>query len=158
LRQGEENRDLLLRKFRDDETSVLFATSSFWEGVDVKGRALELLIITKLPFSVPTEPIQEAQFEALKAQGRDPFDALVVPRAVIRFKQGFGRLIRSRSDRGAVLITDKRVIQMRYGQRFLRSLPDLHIRKALHRDVLRGMQEFFEDRSAEEKEAAELEW
>ncbi len=143
LRQGEDNRDLLLRRFREDETSVLFATSSFWEGVDVKGRALELLILAKLPFAVPTEPIQEAQFEALKAQGRDPFDNLVVPRAVIRFKQGFGRLIRSRTDRGAVLIADKRVSEMRYGRRFLNSLPDLQVRKGKALDLMTGMEEFF---------------
>jgi len=143
LKQGEESRDLLLRRFREDETSVLFATSSFWEGVDVKGRALELLIIAKLPFSVPTEPIQEAQFEALKAQGRDPFDCLVVPRAVIKLKQGFGRLIRSRTDRGAVIIADKRVVQMRYGKRFLNSLPDVDVRRAPALDLMDGMKAFF---------------
>lgn len=143
LRQGEDSRDLLLRRFREDESSVLFATSSFWEGVDVKGRALELLILAKLPFAVPSDPIQEAQFEYLKRQGRDPFDNLVVPRAVIRFKQGFGRLIRSRTDRGAVIIADKRVTQMRYGRRFLQSLPDLQVRKALSHDLMRDMEGFF---------------
>lgn len=143
LRQGRENRDLLLRRFRDDESSVLFATSSFWEGVDVKGRALELLIIAKLPFAVPNDPIQEAQFEALKSQGRDPFNNLVVPRAVIRFKQGFGRLIRSRQDRGAVLIADKRVISMGYGKRFLRSLPDIDVRHGKGNVLMGDMREFF---------------
>jgi ATP-dependent DNA helicase DinG len=127
LKQGEEGRDALLRKFREDESSVLFATSSFWEGVDVRGRALELVIIHKLPFAVPTDPVQEAQYEAMKAAGRDPFDGLVVPRAVIRFKQGFGRLIRSKTDRGAVLIADGRLVTARYGQRFLRSLPPVPV-------------------------------
>jgi ATP-dependent DNA helicase DinG len=143
LRHGEENRDVLIRKFREDETSVLFGTSSFWEGVDVKGRALELLILAKLPFSVPTEPIQEAQFEAIKAAGRDPFTSLVVPRAVIRFKQGFGRLIRSRTDRGAVIVADKRVIQMGYGQRFLRSLGDIEVRRGPRHELLAEMETFF---------------
>lgn len=142
LVQGQENRDKLLRRFRDDETSVLFATSSFWEGVDVRGRALELLIIAKLPFAVPSDPIQEAQFEHLRAHGRDPFNALVVPRAVIRFKQGFGRLIRSRTDRGAVLIADERVTRMGYGKRFLRSLPDLDVTKGPGVEVLERMGDF----------------
>lgn len=150
LRQGSESRDRLLRRFREDETSVLFATSSFWEGVDVKGRALELLIIAKLPFSVPTEPIQEAQFEALKRQGRDPFDALVVPRAVIRLKQGFGRLIRSKTDRGAVLVCDQRVIKQRYGRRFLYSLPDLDVCRGGTEELMSEMRNFFENRPVAE--------
>ncbi len=145
LKQGQENRDRLLSRFREDETSVLFATSSFWEGVDVKGRALELLIIAKLPFSVPTEPIQEAQFEALKRQGRDPFDALVVPRAVIRLKQGFGRLIRSKTDRGAVLVCDQRVIKQRYGRRFLHSLPDLDVCRGSTEELMFEMEAFFDN-------------
>jgi len=143
LRHGDESRDLMIRRFREDETSVLFGTSSFWEGVDVKGRALELLILAKLPFSVPTEPIQEAQFDALKAEGRDPFTSLVVPRAVIRFKQGFGRLIRSRTDRGAVLVADKRVVQMSYGHKFLRSLGDLQVRKGDRAHLMQDMATFF---------------
>lgn len=150
LRQGKISRDRLLAQFREDETSVLFATSSFWEGVDVKGRALELLIIAKLPFAVPNEPIQEAQYEALQAQGRDPFDNLVVPRAVIRFKQGFGRLIRSRTDRGAVLIADRRVIKMRYGRRFLHSLPPVALRQGAARDVVQDMRRFFREKPPEE--------
>jgi ATP-dependent DNA helicase DinG len=146
LRQGEMGRDALLNRFREDETSVLFATSSFWEGVDVRGRALELLIIARLPFSVPSEPIQEAQFEAMKAEGRDPFDNLVVPRAVIRFKQGFGRLIRSRTDKGAVLIADKRVVQMGYGRRFLYSLPDLNVRQTDTQQMMGEMHHFLSQR------------
>ncbi|MCC5875586.1 MAG: hypothetical protein JJU11_05140, partial [Candidatus Sumerlaeia bacterium] len=143
LRQGRESRDMLLRRFREDETSVLFATSSFWEGVDVKGRALELLVIARLPFAVPSDPIQEAQFEALKAQGRDPFNSLVVPRAVIRFKQGFGRLIRSRRDKGAVVIADRRVVKMGYGRRFLRSLPDIDVRQGETPRLMDEMKTFF---------------
>lgn len=160
LRQGRENRDQLLRRFREDETSVLFATSSFWEGVDVKGRALELLIIARLPFAVPSDPIQEAQFEALKRDGRDPFDNLVVPRAVIRFKQGFGRLIRSRTDRGAVIIADRRVVKMGYGRRFLRSLPPLEVRQDTPEAMMRKMEEFFrgDANPMEEPEEGEEPW
>jgi ATP-dependent DNA helicase DinG len=143
LKQGEDNRDALLQRFREDETSVLFATSSFWEGVDVKGRALELLVLAKLPFSVPTEPIQEAQFEALKARGIDPFDALVVPRAIIRFKQGFGRLIRAKTDRGAVIVADRRLVQMPYGRRFVRSLPGVQVRQRPTTALMEEMREFF---------------
>lgn len=143
LAQGEETRDRLLRRFREDETSVLFATSSFWEGVDVRGRALELLVIARLPFSVPTDPVTEAQYEYLRLQGRDPFGSLVVPRAVIRFRQGFGRLIRSRSDRGAVLIADDRVVRMGYGQRFVRSLPGIQARTAPARELLEEMATFY---------------
>jgi ATP-dependent DNA helicase DinG len=96
--------------------------------VDVRGRALELLIIAKLPFAVPNDPITEAQVEALQRQGKDAFNELVVPRAIIRLKQGFGRLIRARSDRGAVIIGDERVVRMGYGRRFLQSLPDVEVR------------------------------
>ncbi len=141
LIQGSESRAKLLNRFREEETSVLFATSSFWEGVDVKGRALELLIIAKLPFAVPNDPIQEAQYEFQRIQGRDPFQSLVVPRAIIRFKQGFGRLIRSRTDRGAVLIADERVVRMGYGRRFLSSLPEMdvhHQETDILMDGLRG--------------------
>lgn len=137
LLQGEESRDRLLQKFRDDETSVLFATSSFWEGIDVKGRALELLIIAKLPFSVPNDPIQEAQYEALEREGRDPFNGLSLPRAVIRLRQGFGRLVRAKSDRGAVLVADDRLVSKGYGRRFLASLPSLDVARGATSDVLR---------------------
>ncbi len=143
LRQGTESRDRLLSKFREDETSVLFATSSFWEGIDVRGRALELVILAKLPFAQPDEPIQQAQVEWLKAQGRDPFDELIVPRAIIRFRQGFGRLIRSSTDRGAVLIADDRVMRMRYGRRFLDSLPKCDVRMRPAVRLIDEMREFY---------------
>ncbi|MBI5155415.1 DEAD/DEAH box helicase family protein [Candidatus Poribacteria bacterium] len=143
LLQGEESRDRLLQRFREDETSVLFATSSFWEGVDVKGRALELLIIARLPFAVPSDPIQEAQFEYLREHGRDPFQNLVVPRAIIRLKQGVGRLIRAKTDRGAVLITDDRVVRMGYGRRFLQSLPKVEVRVAQTDQLMAGLRTFY---------------
>ncbi|WP_226989281.1 helicase C-terminal domain-containing protein, partial [Desulfuromonas sp. TF] len=106
LRQGEDNRHRLLKKFSQDATSVLFATDSFWEGVDVPGRALEQVIIARLPFKVPTEPVLQARAEAIEQAGGDPFMEYTVPQAVIRFKQGFGRLIRHRDDRGVVFILD----------------------------------------------------
>ncbi|MCB2153618.1 DEAD/DEAH box helicase family protein [bacterium] len=143
LIQGQESRDRLLRRFREDHSSVLFATSSFWEGVDVRGRALELLIIARLPFSVPDEPVHEAQFEHLRNLGLDPFQNLVVPRAIIRLKQGFGRLIRSRTDRGAVLVADDRVTRMYYGRRFIRSLPEMEIQTAPSGELVRRMSDFY---------------
>jgi ATP-dependent DNA helicase DinG len=126
LKQGTVNRHELLRQFMTDKTSVLFATDSFWEGVDVMGEALESVIITKLPFKVPNEPVIEARYEAIEKDGGNAFMDYAVPLAVIKLKQGFGRLIRSKTDRGCVIILDKRVIQKNYGQRFLRSLPDCH--------------------------------
>jgi ATP-dependent DNA helicase DinG len=123
LKQGSLPRARLLDKFRREDNSVLFATDSFWEGVDVPGAALRLVIITRLPFRVPTDPIIEARVEYLEKQGLDPFLEYTVPVAVLKFKQGFGRLIRSRVDKGAVLVLDKRIITRPYGRFFLGSLP-----------------------------------
>jgi len=123
LRQGEINRHHLLARFRREPHAVLFGTDSFWEGVDVQGKALELVAITRLPFRVPTEPILQARAEHIAGRGGDPFLEYTVPQAVIKFKQGFGRLIRSREDRGAVLILDSRVLTRGYGRFFLQSLP-----------------------------------
>jgi len=124
LKQGMDNRHSLLETFKKDKTSVLFATDSFWEGIDVKGDALECVILTRLPFKVPTEPIIEARAEAIERAGGDAFYDYSVPMAVIKFKQGFGRLIRSRDDRGVAIIFDSRVATKRYGKIFLQSLPD----------------------------------
>ncbi len=143
LRQGEENRHRILKKFTTEETSVLFGTDSFWEGVDVPGRALEQVIITRLPFKVPTEPVLEARAEAIEKRGGDPFMEYTVPQAVIKFKQGFGRLIRHRDDRGVVLILDTRVVKKGYGRMFLRSLPEARVVKAPAREVLEAMQRFY---------------
>ena len=143
LRQGEMNRHLLLSRFRKEKNAVLFGTDSFWEGVDVQGKALELVVIARLPFRVPTEPILEARAEHIAAAGGDPFMEYTVPQAVIKFKQGFGRLIRSRDDRGAVLILDSRVLSKNYGKSFLRSLPAAPVVKGSGEEVLAGMEEFF---------------
>ncbi|NIA28402.1 MAG: DEAD/DEAH box helicase [Actinobacteria bacterium] len=126
LKQGTENRHELLKRFRKDKTSVLFGTDSFWEGVDVVGDALQSVIITKLPFRVPNEPIIEARYEAIEKNGGNAFMEYAVPLAVLKFKQGFGRLIRSKSDRGSVIIFDNRIVNKSYGKKFLRSLPDCH--------------------------------
>lgn len=123
LKQGDENRTVLLDKFKKTDRSVLFGTDSFWEGVDVVGDALRCVIIVKLPFKVPTEPLFQARSESIAANGGDPFRDYSLPQAIVKFKQGFGRLIRNKSDRGCIICLDNRVITKRYGGLFLSSLP-----------------------------------
>jgi ATP-dependent DNA helicase DinG len=143
MRQGETNRHLLLSRFKKENNAVLFGTDSFWEGVDVQGKALELVVITRLPFRVPTEPVLEARAEHIAAKGLDPFMEYTIPQAVLKFKQGFGRLIRSRDDRGGVLILDSRVLSKNYGRYFLRSLPDAEVVKGDGEEVFAAMGSFF---------------
>jgi ATP-dependent DNA helicase DinG len=123
LVHGEEQRDSLLARFRESGRAVLLGTSSFWEGVDVPGDALRGLLIAKLPFRVPTEPITAARCEAIVANGGDAFAEYLIPHASLRLKQGFGRLIRSATDRGAVLIADSRIVSKAYGQVLIDALP-----------------------------------
>jgi len=123
LKQGDMSRERLLATFCDEHQPVLFGTSSFWEGVDVRGAALVAVIIVKLPFEVPTDPIVAARGAWLRRRGLDPFRDESLPKAVLALKQGVGRLIRSRSDSGVVLVLDKRVTTQRYGRAFLDSLP-----------------------------------
>lgn len=127
LRQGMDDRSRLLTAFRNDITSVLFATDSFWEGVDAPGETLSLVIICKLPFRVPTDPVQMARSEALEKKGGNSFMEISLPEAVIRFKQGFGRLIRHSEDRGAVAVLDPRIVTKRYGRIFVESLPECRL-------------------------------
>lgn len=124
LLQGTAPRSTLLERFRSTPNAVLFATSSFWQGVDVPGAQLSCVIIDKLPFAVPSDPIVAARVRALQEDGRNAFAEYQVPEAVLALKQGFGRLIRSKSDRGILAILDNRIRRMQYGRIFLESLPD----------------------------------
>jgi ATP-dependent DNA helicase DinG len=121
--QGERPKSALLQAFKDDLHSVLFATASFWEGVDIQGEALSCVVIDRLPFSPPTEPILEARLERIAAAGGKPFWDYQVPSAILLLKQGLGRLIRTRQDRGVLAILDTRLLTRGYGKVFLQSLP-----------------------------------
>ncbi|RMH70074.1 MAG: hypothetical protein D6675_10605 [Gemmatimonadetes bacterium] len=127
LGQGiDGNPSQVLNEFKMVNESILLGTDSFWEGVDVPGESLQLLYLTKLPFALPSEPIIQARTEAIERQGRNSFMEYAVPLAVIRFRQGFGRVIRTKNDKGIVFIMDNRVLQTRYGREFLNSLPVRH--------------------------------
>jgi len=146
LRQGEMGRTRLLHRFRDAGNAVLFGTDSFWEGVSVKGDALRLVVIPRLPFRVPTEPIQQARAELIRSRGLDPFRTHQLPESVLRLRQGFGRLIRTRTDHGAVLILDRRVLDRWYGRVFLSSLPPATRTTGPTRAVLRTIRDFLRQR------------
>ncbi len=143
LKQGGAARSQLLDRFRSDTASVLFGTDSFWEGVDVAGEALQCVILQKLPFRVPTEPVLEARAEAIEARGGNSFMDYTVPQAVIKFRQGFGRLIRRKTDRGAIVVLDKRVMTKRYGKLFLESLPGAKVVSGPRQGVYLALRKFF---------------
>jgi ATP-dependent DNA helicase DinG len=143
LVQGEGQRDQLLRRFRDAGSAILLGTDSFWEGVDVPGRALRVLILAKLPFKVPSDPLTAARLERLEAAGLNGFAHYLVPNAALKLKQGFGRLIRSRSDVGAVLLLDRRVVTKRYGALILEGLPPATRVVGDWADVRGACEEFF---------------
>jgi ATP-dependent DNA helicase DinG len=124
LLQGTAPKSVLLDRFRTTPNAVLFATASFWQGVDVPGAQLSCVIVDKLPFAVPSDPIVAARVRALQEDGRNAFAEYQVPEAVLALKQGFGRLIRSKTDRGILAILDNRISRMQYGRIFLESLPE----------------------------------
>ena len=120
---GAMPRHRLLQKFKEDRDSVLFGTDSFWQGVDVPGEALSNVILTRLPFAVPDHPLTQAKCELIMAQGGDPFREYSLPEAILKFRQGVGRLIRTQSDKGIVVILDNRILTKPYGKAFLAVLP-----------------------------------
>jgi ATP-dependent DNA helicase DinG len=120
-------RGQLLESFKKHPQGILFGTDSFWQGVDVPGDALRNVIITKLPFSVPDHPLLEGRLEAIRNRGGNPFRDYQLPEAIIKLRQGFGRLIRTATDSGMVVITDPRMMTKPYGRTFLDSLPECSV-------------------------------
>ncbi len=143
LVQGESPRDQLLQRFREAGNAVLLGTGSFWEGVDVKGAALAVVVVDKLPFAVPDDPVMKARLAAIERNGGNPFFDEQVPQAVIALKQGVGRLIRDVSDFGVVMLCDRRLVTKPYGRVFLKSLPNMP-----RTDVLNDVTVFLHDKLA----------
>ncbi len=143
LVQGEGQRDQLLRRFRDSGSAVLLGTDSFWEGVDVPGASLRSLVIAKLPFKVPTEPLTAARLERVEEQGMDGFMNYLLPHAALKLKQGFGRLIRSSSDVGVVVVMDHRIVTRGYGRTLTASLPPADTIVGTWAEVRGAVQDFF---------------
>lgn len=146
LKHGEEPRHRLLDRFKSFNHSILFGTDSFWEGVDVQGEALRMVIITRLPFQVPSEPVQEARAERIKERGMDPFQHISLPQAIIKFKQGFGRLIRHKGDRGVVMVLDQRIAGKAYGRHFLEAVHGVQPFFGPSARLLQDMRDFFAGR------------
>ena len=142
LKQGDDERFRLLNLFKEEASSVLFATDSFWEGVDVPGESLSQVIIVKLPFGVPSDPVFAARSEQIQKRGGNPFMELSVPQSVIKFRQGFGRLIRRGDDKGTVICLDRRIMEKMYGRIFLNSIPECKKMYAPLADILGAVGEF----------------
>ncbi len=143
LVQGERTRDQLLRRFREAGNAILLGTDSFWEGVDVPGRALRVLLLCKLPFKVPSEPLTAARLERLAERGEDGFMGYLLPHAALKLKQGFGRLIRNSTDVGVVILLDRRVLAKRYGPLVLSGLPRAERVIGTWREVRTKCEDFF---------------
>lgn len=144
-KQGDDDRFRLLEHFKENRESVLFATDSFWEGVDVPGDSLSQVIIVKLPFSVPNDPVFAARSEAVEKRGGSSFMELSVPQAVIKFRQGFGRLIRRGDDRGTVIVLDRRIVEKSYGRLFTTSVPMTRRMYNPLSDILSAVKHFLQD-------------
>jgi len=142
LKQGDDDRSRLLQDFLSDTNSCLFATDSFWEGVDAPGDTLRLVIICRLPFRTPGDPVLEARREKIQESGGNPFLELSLPQAVMKFKQGFGRLMRRSADHGVVVVLDGRLVKKTYGQLFLHSLPETRTNFGELDSILRDMENF----------------
>jgi DNA polymerase-3 subunit epsilon/ATP-dependent DNA helicase DinG len=140
LQHGQGGRSRLLREFRSCEQAVLLGTRSFWEGVDLPGDEVRCLLIARLPFAVPSDPMVAAR----SAEFEDSFNDYMVPDAVLRFRQGFGRLIRRSSDRGVVVLLDSRLWRKAYGQTFLESLPECKTRRAPLSNLAEAVTQWFQ--------------
>lgn len=140
MNQG--SRSKLTRYFKEFDRAILFGTNSFWEGIDIPGDDLSSVVIVRLPFSPPDNPVFEAQSEVLKAKRKNPFMQLSIPQAVIRFKQGFGRLIRTSQDKGIVYVLDRRIVTTRYGKYFIQSLPNVEIIEAPLEELVEETKQF----------------
>ncbi|MCA1063156.1 ATP-dependent DNA helicase DinG [Rossellomorea aquimaris] len=136
------SRTRLTKNFQRFDKAILFGTSSFWEGVDIPGEDLSCLAMVRLPFSPPDEPVNQAKSDILKAQGRNPFSSHSLPEAIIRFKQGVGRLIRRSSDRGIVIVYDRRVVTTRYGKAFLQSIPSMKVKEGDLSDLVSWIEDW----------------
>ena len=130
------SRTRLTRNFQRYDKALLLGTSSFWEGVDIPGEDLSCLVIVRLPFSPPDEPLTEAKCQLIEKRGGNAFSEYSLPEAVLRFKQGFGRLIRTENDRGIIVVFDKRIVTTKYGKAFLKSIPNVPIKKGRMDDLV----------------------
>jgi ATP-dependent DNA helicase DinG len=142
LKQGDDDRNRLLASFLKDESSCLFATDSFWEGVDAPGDTLRLVILCRLPFKSPSDPVFQARSEALESRGGSAFMDLSLPEAVMKFKQGFGRLMRRSSDHGVVVVLDGRLRRKNYGRAFINALPETKTCFENFETILRAVEDF----------------